>query len=414
MILSPLEQFNIVSLADISCPTDGFARFADTQAILLLYFVLNKALLLDPWPWLESNLNPCHLFTWPCQALQGALDPIWFAFEAFSSAPVMAFQGASRAVVLNNSWYSSSMISDWSPCAPWLAAPLGYSNSSTLQEQIHALGLGSWSSSLWLDISILVREAQLVINQLLNQILLNNAWLLASGGSSLDFILLDLNTSTLWVTLGACWLLWLFAVTGVGETQTRLIASNNWQLALEQLYSLVHNIVEENAGKNGRPYFPIIFTTFMMILICNVQGMIPYSFTVTSHLVVTFSMALSIFIGINILGILKNGSHFLCLFFPPGAPLALAPLLVLIELVSYVFRVLSLSIRLFANLMSGHTLLKILSAYAWLAVSAWGLFLVPLVIIFLVTGLELAIAFLQAYIFSVLLCIYINDAFDLH
>ena len=107
----------------------------------------------------------------------------------------------------------------------------------------------------------------------------------------------------------------------------------------------------------------------MLILICNVLGMIPYSFTVTSHLIVTFSTALAIFVGINIIGILKNRKHFLSLFFPPGAPLALAPLLVLIELVSYVFRVFSLAIRLFANLMSGHTLLKILSSFGWAAVS---------------------------------------------
>ena len=124
------------------------------------------------------------------------------------------------------------------------------------------------------------------------------------------------------------------------------------------------DVVNENAGPKGLKHFPLIFTTFMPILVCNFLGMIPYSFTVTSHLIVTFSMALAIFIGINILGILKNGRHFLSLFFPPGAPLALAPLLVFIELISYVFRVLSLSIRLFANLMSGHTLLKILSSFS--------------------------------------------------
>lgn len=121
--------------------------------------------------------------------------------------------------------------------------------------------------------------------------------------------------------------------------------------------------MSENAGAKGIKHFPLIFTTFMLILVCNLLGMIPYSFTVTSHLIVTFSIALAIFIGINILGILLHGKHFLSLFFPPGAPLALAPLLVMIELVSYVFRVLSLSIRLFANLMSGHTLLKILSSF---------------------------------------------------
>ena len=129
-------------------------------------------------------------------------------------------------------------------------------------------------------------------------------------------------------------------------------------------------MVADNAGPKGRKFFPLIFTTFMIIPICNIQGMIPYSFTVTSHSIVTFSLALAISIGINILGVLKNGRHFLSLFFPPGAPLPLAPLPVSIESVSYVFRVLSLSIRLFANPMSGHTLLKILSGFAWAAVSA--------------------------------------------
>ena len=185
-------------------------------------------------------------------------------------------------------------------------------------------------------------------------------------------------------------------------------------MVCEMFYQMVLGVVQENAGPVGKKYFPLIFTTFLIILFSNLLGMIPYSFTVTSHLILTFSLALAIFVGINILGILKNRTHFLSLFFPPGAPLALAPLLVFIELVSYGFRVLSLSIRLFANLMSGHTLLKILSTFGWATISYWGLIAIPLVIIFLVTGLELAIGFLQAYIFSVLLCIYINDAFNLH
>jgi ATP synthase subunit 6 len=129
-------------------------------------------------------------------------------------------------------------------------------------------------------------------------------------------------------------------------------------------YQMILNVVNENAGVKAKKFFPLIFTTFVIILTCNLIGMIPYSFTVTSHLIVTFSTALAIFTGINILGILKHGKHFLSLFFPPGAPMALAPLLVLIESISYIFRVLSLSIRLFANLMSGHTLLKILATFS--------------------------------------------------
>jgi ATP synthase subunit 6 len=123
-------------------------------------------------------------------------------------------------------------------------------------------------------------------------------------------------------------------------------------------------LVKDNVGEKGLKYFPLIFTTFMLILGCNVLGMIPYSFTVTSHLIITFTTALAIFVGMNIIGILKHKKHFLSLFFPPGAPVALAPLLVIIEFVSYIFRVVSLSVRLFANLMSGHTLLKILASFS--------------------------------------------------
>jgi ATP synthase subunit 6 len=146
--------------------------------------------------------------------------------------------------------------------------------------------------------------------------------------------------------------------------ETTIVSKNRWQTLIEIFYEMVHNVVHENAGSKGRKLFPLIFTTFMLILACNVLGMIPYSFTVTSHLIVTFTVALAIFSAMNIMGILKHRKHFLSLFFPPGAPLALAPLLVLIEFISYIFRVLSLSIRLFANLMSGHTLLKILATFS--------------------------------------------------
>jgi len=146
--------------------------------------------------------------------------------------------------------------------------------------------------------------------------------------------------------------------------------------------------------------------------------MIPYSFTVTSHIIVTFGLALGIFIGINVIGFSYHGLHFFSLFLPQGAPLALSPFLVLIELISYVFRVISLAVRLFANMMSGHALLKIISGFVWTMMSMGGLMIIvsllPLAIIFALTGLELAIAFLQAYVFTLLVCIYLNDAIHLH
>lgn len=192
-----------------------------------------------------------------------------------------------------------------------------------------------------------------------------------------------------------------------------------WQSIAETLFEFVfYNVLSENIKKGGSAYFPIILTIFVYILSCNLIGMIPYSFTVTSHIVITLGLAIVAFTGINIIGLSIHGFHFFSLFLPGGAPLALAPLLIPIELVSYSFRVVSLALRLFANMMSGHCLLKILAGFAWTMLSAGGFLsvvhLLPLVVIFAIVGLELSIAFLQAYVFSVLLCIYLNDAISLH
>ena len=141
-------------------------------------------------------------------------------------------------------------------------------------------------------------------------------------------------------------------------SQAKLIPTV-WQSILEMLYEFVfYNVVSENIKKGGGLYFPILFSVFLFILFCNLLGMIPYGFTVTSHIIVTLGLALTIFIGINIIGVKAHGLHMLSLFLPPGAPLIMAPLLVFIEVVSYSFRVVSLSLRLFANMMSGHCLLK--------------------------------------------------------
>jgi ATP synthase subunit 6 len=181
-----------------------------------------------------------------------------------------------------------------------------------------------------------------------------------------SYFILSFNTSSVWLLFIIAFTAFIFRAT---LTHAILISKSSWQTVLEATYSLTLGMVNENAGPKLVRYFPLIFVTFVTTLCCNLLGMIPYSFTVTSHLIVTFCAALAAFVGLNIVGVMKNRSHFLSLFFPPGAPMALAPLLVFIEFVSYIFRVLSLSIRLFANLMSGHTLLKILSGFAWVAVS---------------------------------------------
>ena len=146
--------------------------------------------------------------------------------------------------------------------------------------------------------------------------------------------------------------------------------------------------------------------------------MVPYSFTITSHLIVTFTLALTTFLGFNIIGIRKHKLNFLSLLLPGGASLALVPLLVPIELVSYIFRVISLPVRLFANMMAGHTLLKVIAGFAWIMSGLSGIMFfahfVPLILLVLLVGLELGVALIQAYVFTILTCMYINDALNLH
>lgn len=198
---------------------------------------------------------------------------------------------------------------------------------------------------------------------------------------------------------------------------------NAWQSLVELIYDFVLNLVNEQigglSGNVKQQFFPCIFVTFTFLLFCNLQGMIPYSFTVTSHFLITLGLSFSIFIGITIVGFQRNGLHFLSFLLPAGVPLPLAPFLVLLELISYCFRALSLGIRLFANMMAGHSLVKILSGFAWTMLCMNDLLyfigdLGPLFIVLALTGLELGVAILQAYVFTILICIYLNDAINLH
>jgi ATP synthase subunit 6 len=205
-----------------------------------------------------------------------------------------------------------------------------------------------------------------------------------------------------------------FYLTNLNST----LIPNRWQSITEMVFEFVQNMAFEALGNKGSKFFPLLFATFTFVFGCNILGMVPYTFTVTSHIIFTFSLGMTTFIGLNIIGFRQHGLHFFSLFLPPGAPLALAPLLVPIELISYVFRVVALSVRLFANMMAGHTLLKILATFAWKMLSIGGIFLIiqlfPLAVIIAITGLELAIAFLQAYVWTTLTCLYLSDALNLH
>lgn len=194
---------------------------------------------------------------------------------------------------------------------------------------------------------------------------------------------------------------------------------NAWQSLVEFLSSFVLNLVNEQIGLSGPFFFPCILVTFTFLFFCNLQGMIPYSFTVTSHFLITMGLSFSLFIGITIVGFQRNGLPFLGFFLPAGVPLPLAPFLVLLELIPHCFRALSLGIRLFANMMAGHSLVKILSGFAWTMLCMNDLMYFigdpgPFFIVLALTGLELGVAILQAYVFTILICIYLNDAINLH
>lgn len=188
----------------------------------------------------------------------------------------------------------------------------------------------------------------------------------------------------------------------------RAMVPGRMQSIAELSYEFIANMIKDNAGSEGRPYFPFLFTLFFFILFCNLLGMIPYSFTPTSHIIVTFAMAAVVFVGVTIIGIAKNGLGFLKLFAPSGVPIFLMFILVPIEIISYFVRPISLSLRLFANMMAGHTMLKVFGGFVVSLglVAGWA----PLLFIVALTGLEIGIAMLQAYVFTVLSCLYLHDA----
>ena len=199
-----------------------------------------------------------------------------------------------------------------------------------------------------------------------------------------------------------------FVILGMRQ---RALVPNRFQCAVELSYEFIANLLRDTVGNEGRKYFPFIFTLFMFVLFGNLLGMTPYSFTFTSHIVVTFALAIVIFIGVTTLGFAKHGFHFFSFFLPPGTPLPMWPLLIPIEVISYLSRPISLSVRLFANMLAGHTLLKVIAGF----VTLLGVFgVVPFAFVVILTGLEILIAFLQAYVFAILTCLYINDALHLH
>jgi len=223
------------------------------------------------------------------------------------------------------------------------------------------------------------------------------------GGINLSFT----NASLFMILSAGLILLLLF----LGTKKKSLIPSKI-QLITEMSYTFVAKMINDTVGSGAKSFFPFIFTLFMFVLFCNMVGMLPYSFTVTSHIIVTFILAAVVFVGVTIIGFIKHGIKYLELFVPKGVPIILLPLIVVIEIISYLSRPVSLSVRLFANMMAGHTMLKVFGGFV-ISLGLLGGWL-PLGFSVALTGLEILVAFLQAYVFAILTCIYLNDALNLH
>ena len=225
---------------------------------------------------------------------------------------------------------------------------------------------------------------------------------------NLGNINLSFTNASLFMTISAALILLLLFL----GTKKKTLIPTKIQLVTEMSYTFVAKMINETAGSSAKSFFPFIFTLFMFIFFCNMVGMLPYSFTVTSHIIVTFVLAAIIFIGVTILGFVKHGIKYLQLFVPKGVPIILLPLIIIIEIISYLSRPVSLSVRLFANMMAGHTMLKVFGGFV-ISLGLLGGWL-PLGFSVALTGLEILVAFLQAYVFAILTCIYLNDALNLH
>lgn len=222
------------------------------------------------------------------------------------------------------------------------------------------------------------------------------------GGVDLSFT--NSSLSVLVAVVLVC-LLFVFGLSKNGRVPNRL------QAFVEIIYNFVANMIEGNAGTAGLKYFPFVFSIFFFVLLGNLLGMVPYMFTFTSHIIVTFALAMIVFLFVTILGIVLHGARFFSLFMPKGVSIWLAPVLVPVEMISYMSRPISLSVRLFANMMAGHTMMKVFAGF----VAMLGILgIAPMAVNVILTAFEVVISILQAYIFTVLTCVYLNDAVHLH
>lgn len=210
----------------------------------------------------------------------------------------------------------------------------------------------------------------------------------------------------------------LFIIYSLINNNIKNIVPGRWQSVIEIMYENILNMVKENIGSAGLRFFPFLFSLFLLIAVLNLVGIVPYTFTPTAHIIVTFGLSLSIWLACTILSLINFHSNFFAMFMPNGAPMVLAPFLVVIELVSYAAKAITLGVRLAANLTAGHLLFAILAGFTWKMLLAGGIISVlsifPMIIIPFITVLEIAVALIQAYVFCLLTTTFLNDAIHLH
>ncbi len=231
---------------------------------------------------------------------------------------------------------------------------------------------------------------------------------LTVGGVDLSF-----TNSSLWMAIAVVLSIGLLTAA----MRTKSMVPSRGQLMAEGLYKFIHSMVRENVGEKGMGYFPFVFTMFMVVMLGNLLGMIPGSFTFTSHIAVTGVLALMIFLIVTVMGFVKHGLHFLQLFMPPGVPLWIAPLIIPIEIISYLSRPVTLSLRLFINMLAGHLMVKVIAGFCVMMVGAGvaGALgsLGPMLFNVLLIGFEIFVCLVQAYVFALLTCIYLRDTVEL-
>nr|YP_009988017.1 ATP synthase F0 subunit a [Rhodotorula toruloides]QNL17827.1 ATP synthase F0 subunit a [Rhodotorula toruloides]CAE5968152.1 ATP synthase F0 subunit a [Rhodotorula toruloides] len=235
---------------------------------------------------------------------------------------------------------------------------------------------------------------------------------------NVNLTLLGLNFALTNLGLYALLVLMLSISVHVLAANDRRLVPSRWSVGLESAYASLHGMVKEQVGSSNERYLPFIYALFFFVILANLAGNVPYSFTISTSAVLSIGLSFTIFFAVTVLGLHKHGLHFFAFFVPAGTPLAMVPLLVLIELISYLARAFSLGVRLFANMVAGHTLLKILSGMLWPILTSGLLMfvvaLIPMSIFLALVGLEVAVSVIQAYVFVVLTCVYLRDAIDLH